>query len=219
MSGILQNFAYGKSFGFPYGWPVANIGDAYGGGYFAGQINISGTIYNLVVAPKASGTAALPWQNSTIPFVSVGTSVVDGLYNTNTMAALGLEWEAATFCKGLTIGGYTDWYLPSRNEYEVLFYYLKPGTFTNSTSYGANANAVAPEPINTNHTATNPPQTSATAYKTGGSEAFSALYNWTSTEASATNAFQQNMTAFGGAVGTNGKFSAASFRAIRRVLA
>lgn len=216
MSGILQNFAYGKSFGFPYGWPVANIGDAYGGGYFAGQINISGTIYNLVAAPKASGTASLAWGDI---ITYVGTSVVDGLTNTNTMAALGPTWAAATFCKGLTIGGYTDWYLPSRNEYEVLFYYLKPGTFTNNTSYGANANAVAPEPINTNHTATNPPQTSAAAYKTGGSEAFTTTQNWTSTEASTTNAFQQLMSGFGGAVSSNPKSSAYSFRAIRRVLA
>jgi hypothetical protein len=210
---ILNNFT---NYAARFGRALPAIGQPYGGGFFAGQINLSGVVYNLIVSPKASGAASLPWGNTT---ALIGTSVVDGQANTNAMVANVPGGTAAAFCKGLNIGGYTDWYLPSRNEYEVLFYYLKPYIFTNNTSYGANANAVAPEPINTNHTASNPTQTTAINFQTGGSEAFTTTQNWTSTEASTINAYQQLMAGFGGAVGSNPKSGTYPFRAIRKMLA
>lgn len=217
MSGIQQNFAYGRSFGFPNGWP-ANIGDAYGGGYFAGQINVSGTKYNLVVAPKASGeSTARTWG---VNGVTTGqTSVINGPTNTAVLAALGSNYQAALFCTGLSIGGYTDWYLPATNEIEVLYYFLKPNTQTNNTSFGSNANAVSPEPISTTYTSGDPAQTSANGFKVGQTNAFEPTNDvyWTSTEYDSTRAFRQYFDQ--GVQNFASKENNRYVRAVRRVLA
>ena len=220
MSGIQQNFAYGRSFGPPNGWPV-NIGDAYGGGFFAGQINVSGTKYNLVIAPKSSGESALLW--GTYGVTTGFTSDINGPANSAGEAALGAAYQAAAFCEGLTIGGYTDWYLPARNELEVLYYYLKPTTSANNTSSGSNANAVSPEPVSQNYTSGFPAQTTATGtngFRVGEANAlaagaFEAYYS--STESSATHANVQVMSS--GFQSGEAKNYGAYVRAVRRVLA
>ena len=192
MTGIMQA-VLGCSFGFANGWPVANIGDAYGGGFFAGQINVSGTKYNLVVAPKASGeTSGFTWGTAA---VTTGiTSVINGPTNSASLAALGAGYQPAVFCEGLTIGGYSDWYLPAKNELEVLYYYLKPDTSVNFTSSGSNANAVSPEPISTNYSSGSPGQTTASSFMAGGANALANIsntYYWSSTESTQTNAWAQ----------------------------
>jgi hypothetical protein len=176
-----------------YGWPVANIGDAYGGGFFAGQINVSGTKYNLVIAPKSTGeNSAKTW--GTVGVTTGITSVINGPTNSASLAALGASYQSAVFCEGLTIGGYSDWYLPAKNELEVLYYFLKPNTNVNDTVSGSNANAVAPEPISQNYTSGSPAQTSSTDFKTGGSEAMASTNPyWTSTEYAANYAWYQQI--------------------------
>ena len=176
------------------------IGQALGGGFFAGQISTAGNgiaDYNLVVANKAAGEVyGKAWGPDGI--TTGVTSVIAGPTNSATLAALGATYEAATFCEGLTTGGYSDWYLPAKNELEVCYFFLKPGTQQNSTSYGSNANAVSPEPISTNYTNSggaplSPTQTSATNFRTGASgEEFGVTDGyWTSTEVNSTKAFLQ----------------------------
>jgi hypothetical protein len=219
MTGIMQ-VMLGGTFGFPNGWPVANIGAAYGGGFFAGQINVSGTKYNLVVAPKASG------ENSSSTWGVYGTttgiaSVINGPTNSAALAALGASYQAAVFCEGLTIGGYSDWYLPAKNELEVLYYFLKPTTDNNITSSGSNANAVSPEPISTNYTSGSPAQTSAgIGFRTGETNAFASSFYWSSTEDSgypAEAAFYQRFTT--GNQGNGNKGDSYYVRAVRRIAA
>ena len=187
MSGVQQAvFQNQRSFVVnPESWP-GNIGIAYGGGYFAGQINDGGTVYNLVVAPNASGSASGKSYKTTIGTIAGTTSDIDGYSNTSNLT--GASTPAGEFCWALTIGGHSDWYLPATNEQEVVYYYLKPTTDSNSTSYGSNPNAVAPEPVSTNYTSSEPPQTSASVFMTGNSEAFtasgSASYYWASTQMS-----------------------------------
>ena len=192
MSGIVQNFAYGRSFGFPNGWPVANIGAAYGGGFFAGQINVSGTKYNLVVAPKATGESLT--RSWGVYGTTTGiTSVINGPTNSASLAALGASYQAATWCENLSIGGYTDWYLPAKNELEVLYYFLKPTTTANNTASGSNANAVSPEPVSTNYTSGSPAQTGAgIGFRTGETDAFVSGSYWTSTEKDSFTAWKQS---------------------------
>jgi hypothetical protein len=121
---------------------------------------------------------------------------------------------AAQFCEGLTIGGFNDWYMPAKNELEVCYYNLKPTSGTNNTSSGTNTNAVPSR--GSNYTSGSPAQTSATDFRSGGSEDFNftARY-WSSTESYSTFAWSQQFE--GGQQAYQPKTSTYSVRAIRRV--
>jgi len=217
MSGVTQaTFMNQRSFGPP---PPGAIGSAYQGGFYAGQIAVGGggvATHYLVVAPVATGQSTLQWKTTNT--ATAGTSsVIDGPTNSSNMN--NASHPAGQFCEGLTIGGFTDWYMPAKNELEVQYYFLKPTTappVDNNTSGGSNANAVSPEPISTNYTAYSPAQTSATIFQSGGAEAFSNLTYWCSTaHASASYALYQNMGSGGQAA--NFKNVSLPVRAIRRV--
>jgi hypothetical protein len=167
------------------------IGAAYQGGYFAGQISTAGNgvaTHNLIVAPISSGQiGSIPWKTSNTS--TAGTSsVIDGPTNSANMN--NAEHPGAQFCEALSIGGYTDWYMPAKDELEVCYYNLKPGTWTNNnTSSGINTYAVPSR--SSNYTTGTPPQTSVTDFRSGGSQAFSETYYYSSTEGDATKAWMQ----------------------------
>jgi hypothetical protein len=94
---------------------------------------------------------------------------------------------AAQYCEGLSIGGYSDWYLPARYELDIAYENLKPTTTSNNTSWGINPYSVPERTVN--RTAGAPAQTSIAAFQTGGAEAFVAAIHWSSTESSATPAW------------------------------
>ena len=197
----------------------AAIGAAYGGGYFAGQINVSGVVYNLVVSDQSVGQAlSKTW--GPVGVDTGFTSVINGPANSAGLAALGASYQGATFCEGLNTGGYTDWYLPAENEMGVMYYFLKPGTFTNDTNSGANANAVFPQPISTAYTSSDPAQTTATAFQTGGAQLVCPQFDiaMTSTELNANEATRVNF-ANGGVANMRKDNTTSYVRAIRRVLA
>jgi hypothetical protein len=214
MSGIQQMLTGGT-----YKAPgPTTIGQAFGGGFYAGQIAVGGggvATHYLIVAPKASG------ENSSRAWGVVGTvtgitSVINGPSNSASLAALGASYEAAIFCEGLTIGGYTDWYLPATNELEVLYYFLKPTTFANNTSSGSNANAVSPEPVSTNYTSGSPAQTSAgIGFRIGETNAFASDNYWTSSEYNLNAASWQDLG--NGGQTRNTKSAGQPVRAVRRI--
>lgn len=171
--------------------------------------------YRVIKAPKASGeTSNLAWKNAnTLAPASAGT-LVEGWKSTTGMVAAGDSsvYPMAHWCRNRNIGGYTDWYMPSRDEMEVLIRNLKPGTVVNSTSNrptgsvhnyqnqgaypdltnasGANRNS---DPNGAAYTTTVPGQTTPVAFRTGGAEALVAVVTagsgyWTSTEHAATTA-------------------------------
>lgn len=204
--------------------PPTTIGQAYGGGFYAGKISTTGdgvATHYLIVAPKASG------ENSSREWGVYGaatgtTSVINGPTNTASLAALGASYQAAVFCSNLNnsgLNGYTDWYLPAKNELEVLYYFLRPtNSAFNSTEYGSNANAVSPEPISTNYTYTSPAQTSVVGFRTGETDAFTLLGPyWSSTErdGSSTSAWLQNFVT--GTQYWDYKVSSYNVRAVRRI--
>ncbi len=209
MSGILQGLL--ASIGAA---AAPNIGDSYEGGYYAGEISTSGNgvaTHRLVIAPKSSGQHdSKQWKTSNTS-TSGTSSVIDGPTNSSNMN--NASHPAAQFCEGLTIGSYSDWYMPAKNELEVCYYNLKPTTTSNNTSSGTNTNAVPSR--GSNYTTSVPAQTSATDFKTGNSEAFDSTSYWSSTEISSTDAWLQG---FGAGVQTNdGKNYYRRVRAVRRV--
>jgi len=185
MSGALQAvFQNQRSFGPPA------IGSAYEGGFYAGQIGVGGVAtHNLVIAPVASGESASKKYKNAATAVPGADSVIDGPQNTADMVANGnaTVYPAAHFCNDASIGGFTDWYMPAKNELEVCYYNLKPTTASNNTSSGTNTNAVPSR--GSNYTSGTPAQTSAADFQSTGAEDFAAAYYWSSTEGSATYAW------------------------------
>jgi len=184
---------------------TTQIGDAVEGGFFVGFISHTANgvaTHALFVAPQATGatgiayptTAQKKWQNSS---TSTGaTSIYDGAANT----ALMTNSPAASFCTGLSIGGYNDWYLPARYEMAIAHNNLKPDSDPNNTSWGINNYSVPKR--TSNNTSSSPAQTSVTAFQSGsgsspmGSEAFYYNNHWTSTEGtSSTSAWLFTMSA------------------------
>jgi hypothetical protein len=210
MSGI-HLALLGMSFGPA---PLPAIGEAYEGGFFAGQISTAGTgvaDYNLVIAPKSSGeNSSKQWKTSNTS--TAGTSsVIDGPTNSSNMNDA--SHPAAQFCEGLTIGTFSDWYMPAQNELEVCYFNLKPTTASNNTAAGTNTNAVPSR--GSNYTAGTPAQTAATDFQTGNTEAFVDLSYWSSTELSTTAARRQNFS--NGSEENANKSNSNYVRAVRRV--
>lgn len=222
-----SSFTTAASFG------PTTIGQAYGGGFYAGKIVIGANTYYLIVSPKSSGEN-LSKQWKTTNDTTTGTlSLNDGLTNSNAMN--NASHPAAQFCRGLTIGGYSDWYLPSRDELEICYRNLKPDTTANTvyasrmTNWGVGAgvyNGVDSQgngdndnsnPLGSAYTTSVPIQTTASAFTTGNAEVFSTSYYWASTEFNATTAWLQP---FSNGYAANGltKGTAYYARAVRKVL-
>lgn len=190
------------------------IGSAVDGGFYAGEISTAGNgvaDYYLIVAPVSSGENSSKQWKTTNTSTSGTSSVIDGPTNSANMN--NASHPAAQFCEGLTIGGFSDWYMPAKNELEVCYYNLKPTTTSNSTSSGTNTNAVPSR--GSNYTSGTPAQTSATDFQTGNTQAFASDAYWSSTEDSATSAWYQ-LFLIGSQASAN-KTLNARVRAIRRV--
>lgn len=191
-------------------------GAPFGGGYYAGKINVGGQIYALVIAPKSLGgdsPSTLQWKTDV--FATTGTaSVNNGWANTQAMVTAGIAAHpAANFCRNLNIGGYTDWYLPSRDELEILYRSFKPTTESNYTPSGVNSSSVPPT---SNYTSGNPAQTSIALFKSGGAEAMTTdVYYWSSTGSSGGGVYFQSFQS--GEQNIDSNISTKGARAVRRV--
>jgi hypothetical protein len=207
----------------------AVIGEEFGGGYFAGYISHTADgspTHALIVAPKATGatgtgytlTTNLGWKTTNTGTAGTG-SAFDGAANTAAMVTAGIaDHPAANFCVNLSIGGFTDWYLPSRFEMDIAYFNLKPNTQANDTLWGINDYSVPKRTIN--NTATYPRQTTLTAFNTT-SEAFAANNHWSSTEASVNGAWRLSFSSGGQVIASSatgpGKNNAAPVCAFRRI--
>lgn len=173
-------------------------GDAYGGGYFVGVIKADNKYFNLIVSPKAEGSTARQYFSNGVPLpADVADSVNDGWANTNKNNKE--HYPACQWARSLSINGFTDWYVPSRDELELFYRNLKTSTFHNDTAMrpidppdtvsvimGTNPNSV---PYGPGYTATNPAQTDVSAFREGGSEAEETGSSlWSSSTLSATPA-------------------------------
>ncbi len=124
---------------------IPAIGAPLRGGFFAGKfLGADGKAYGLIVAPKAEGETECKFKTDRTADAGA-RSLRDGLANSNAMNDA--AHPAAKFCRDLRIGGFDDWYLPSRHEAALMAETLMPG-----------ADYV-------------PEQTTAAAFKQGGTEA------------------------------------------------
>ena len=207
--------------------PPPSIGDSYGGGYYGGTVNIFGTLYYLVVAPKATGQSNGSWGEGVYSIKSLirGYETSVGLVSTN-----GASAAAAYFCRNLTIGGYNDWYLPSRYEQDIIFQNLAPTGGARNTDNGINPYSV-PERT-ANRTSSVPGQTAVTLFQSGNAQAYdTGTYYWTSSEGGTLPA-DEGGASNGGSSGqalmldfADGRYlmfhksSSYTYRAVRKVLA
>lgn len=156
---------------------VPAIGSSFEGGFFAGQININGEQFGLIVSPKADGDHDDIEWNASSSMVEGAKSFNDGAANTEAMAAAGSE--LAKWARGLEIGGFNDWYVPSQDELEVIYRNLKPTSETNSLYARSGINvSTGTYP----YTREVPPQTPAENFRSGGDHALNDEWYWSSTQ-------------------------------------
>jgi hypothetical protein len=95
------------------------IGQSYQGGIIA-YVDASG-LHGLIAAPSNQGTAQWGCEATTIPGAD-GTGIGTGNQNTiDIMNGCSTAGIAARICGNLVLGGYSDWYLPSRDELNLLY--------------------------------------------------------------------------------------------------
>ena len=247
------SFSTASSFIPPIGAP---LGGGYFAGQIRVPAG-TGTIYNLIVAPVGpvtqgantlygqrggSSPTGVQWKNAaTGPDGGASQNADYGKTWTDAAAAIGTAtyplfgWcvndatgpNNGTSTPGSGIGGFNDWYIPAKNELAVLYFFLKPNSTANNTTWGSNPNSVAPYTPNTAYSNTAgaptfPAPTTATAFVGGtGGQAFSSTTAyWSSTEVSGLTSAAWNQGLDDGFQNSlMGKSFSLYARAIRRVVA
>ena len=102
------------------------LGQECYGGYYAGIINDDGVSFHLIMSPTTGHGRYKYGEISTNPIFS---STVNGWSSSNLML-LG-DYPAAKFCRGLNIGGYSDWYLPAIEEVGILYQLFQSNVLSN----------------------------------------------------------------------------------------
>jgi hypothetical protein len=113
---------------------IYTLGQSYGGGYIF-YIDDTG-LHGLIVAPIDQSVSA-PWGNVVMSTNAIG--IVAGTGQTNTTAiktAQGPGYYAAIICDSLVLNGYNDWFLPSRDELNLVYLQIKETTIGGFSAYG-----------------------------------------------------------------------------------
>lgn len=97
---------------------LPEIGLSVLGGFFAGLININGQTRGVIVSPKATGEYRGPWDASDTR-ISGAACPVDGQQNTRDMILA--RTQLGLWAQSLNINGFSDWFIPSKDEVCFIF--------------------------------------------------------------------------------------------------
>ncbi len=139
-----EGTSYGNEFSF-----IAGIGSTYQGGRIAYILQSGDPGYNpsqlhgLIAAPSDQSSGAEWGCVGAIITGADGTAIGTGNQNTiDIMAGCSTAGIAARLCGDLVLGGYSDWYLPSKDELNKLYLNkvavggFSDNTYWSSSKYG-----------------------------------------------------------------------------------
>ncbi len=110
--------------GQDYGWGF-NVGS-----YYDSEENKQ---FYLIVAPTSGGESTKLWKINSDIDGSACQNLVNGVKNCSFVRSNDTFHPAMGFCRNLTLGGYSDWYLPAKDE--LNFIYLNRSILTASYSF------------------------------------------------------------------------------------
>jgi hypothetical protein len=100
--------------------PAHYVGEVFGGGIVVSVWKTNGVEHGLIVSPNDIGV--FPFSNITNGTINSSNNTYNGqTNNSNIIAQVGHTSSAAYVCDTLTIGGYTDWYLPTYWELQECY--------------------------------------------------------------------------------------------------
>lgn len=165
--------------------PPGGFGTSYEGGYYAGTMTDGTDQYHLVVSDKTHERFLPRFNGSATDDGGQGDTNTHAGYDNTAIEYKGAptggtadeDYEAASYVSGLNIGGYNDWYIPAKDELELMYRSLKPTSNPNFIQAINNTNAVDPSPMQGQYSAGAPSQTASNSFKASGSEYFNSSTN------------------------------------------
>ncbi len=124
-------------------YQIGDIGPAGGIVFYDQGSNTNGWRY-LEVCPLDFNTVSSGWGCYCTNFPSLSTAIGAGQQNSNTVLGSSCEGNAFQFCENLNYGGYSDWFLPSKDELQAIRNNLTPlnlGNFTPNIFYWSSSSA------------------------------------------------------------------------------
>lgn len=186
-------------------------GTPFDGGFYVGRIRDGEELHAVIVSPRAGDLEAQAW-GPVRKSITGAMSYYDGQGNTIAMAEAGSKLAKAILA--LDIAGKRDWYLPARDELELVYRHLKPGTYaTYAWRNGDNPSSVpAGYPYTEKH-----PQTPIASFREGGADALNETWYWTSTQSAPDAGYAWFQYFLNGAQNASHESAEVRARAVRRV--
>jgi len=193
---------------------VDPIGTQAEGGFYAGKVvsDEDGQTYAIIVSDGSgdsvqTGAGTFQWRTSNTSAswaqtLSDGKSVMDYIAQYENFSEFpAFEWIENNLNAGSGLNGYTDWYLPARDELELVYRHFKPTTQSNNdgtrTSSGFGGDGAthgtnnSSDPSGSGYTTSNPSQTGITSFQGSNSDALEDFSYWSSTEGDASDSWRQ----------------------------